>query len=684
MSVETELRRAAKLAKTGKTVEAARLYRGILERFPGNLQARRGLQALGPVTARPSRPPGGSATPPGYWALAQAFESGAFRQVLTGAQSLVISHPGHAPSWNLLGLAQAKAGHHKAAVASYSRAIELDRTLAIAAHNRTASLIALGRREEAAASALLTVALAPDFAEGHLSAGFALAAIGEADKAKARFQAVAQSEAPAPQIARAMIGLGNLALASKDHDAAISRFRKAIALQPDDIDAVNNLGVALDAHGDFDLAIDVLEPACKRHPNAQSLANNLVVSLVHDGQLQAARIAAERALEIAPDNARSWTYLGKCLTDLGDRDAARDAINQAVALQPHLDGAFIEQMRIDPPAPGSADHDRLAAILRSPDAVPVDAVAAGFILFGLHDALGETEHAFKWLDEANRRRRVNEPYEIANDRRVFAALKARSEVPSDAATSPEPSRTRPVFIVGMPRSGTTLVEQILARHSSVHAAGELRHLGRTMSRMGWTGSETGRAADPEVLAALRNDYLAVIDRLAGGKPVVTDKMPLNFRFLGFALAAIPEARVLFTRRDPRATCWSNYRQNFSGGGNRFGNSLTDLGAYYQMHLDLMETWIERFPDRIHTVCYERLTTDQEEQSRALVAAAGLEWEPACLEFHKTDRIARTASRDQVRRKMYTGSSEAWRRYEPFLGPMLDTLHGLPDSHLPAT
>ena len=233
-----------------------------------------------------------------------------------------------------------------------------------------------------------------------------------------------------------------------------------------------------------------------------------------------------------------------------------------------------------------------------------------------------------------------------------------------------PHEQKPIFILGMPRSGTSLTEEILSRHSAVAAAGELEYLRRAVSDLG----EAGNAPDAASLRALRESYLgAMAAHAAPGAVCVTDKMPLNFRFIGHILTAMPEAAVVHLRRSPEAVCWSNYRLHFPARGMAFTSTQADIAAYYRLYADLMKFWEQRFPGRIIHVDYEALTEAPATAARGLLDALGLPWEDGVLDVEKSARSVRTASALQVKRGIYTGSSEAWRRYEPWLGEMLSGL-----------
>ena len=177
----------------------------------------------------------------------------------------------------------------------------------------------------------------------------------------------------------------------------------------------------------------------------------------------------------------------------------------------------------------------------------------------------------------------------------------------------------------------------------------------------------------DMFSKLRDEYLGEIEYIAGGLPVVTDKMPGNFLWCGFLLEAMPDARIVHVQRDPMATCWSLYKRRFDHYD--FSNDLVDIGRYYLMYEALMRFWHEAFPGRIYDLGYETLTEDQERETRKLLEYCELPWEDTCLEFHKTQRPVQTVSGQQVRMKMYTGSSEAWRPFEACLEPLLSTLKG---------
>ena len=260
-------------------------------------------------------------------------------------------------------------------------------------------------------------------------------------------------------------------------------------------------------------------------------------------------------------------------------------------------------------------------------------------------------------------------YEKAQDKKLFERLKA--SYPRIAGHTFEPtivaSEPTPIFIVGMPRSGTTLVEQIISSHPLVTGAGELLFV----SQFGSSIAVGQTVVDAEALTTFREEYLSSLKQRSEGNAIVTDKMPRNFRFLGVIAAALPEAKIIHVKRDPAAVCWANYTQYFTNDSLGYCYSLDDVLHYHHLYQDLMQYWHQLIPNRIYDLDYKLLTENQEEETRNLVGHLGLEWDDACLYPQDNKRAVATASNVQVRHKVYQGSSEKWKRYRPYLDGALD-------------
>jgi hypothetical protein len=294
-----------------------------------------------------------------------------------------------------------------------------------------------------------------------------------------------------------------------------------------------------------------------------------------------------------------------------------------------------------------------------------------FALAKMYEDIGEIDKSFEYLSQGNRLRKKLLKYSIEDDIIRFRQLKKVQ--PNLQKYSRELKKISgnltPIFILGMPRSGTTLVEQIISSHSKVSAAGELDYI----SRYGVSFGVGIKRPSEAVISEFREKYLSRLAKLSNKKPFVTDKMPHNFCYIPLICAAFPEANIIHVQRDAAATCWSNYKHYFAIKGLGYSYDLKDVVAYYDLYKDLMKCWQSRYSDRIYNLDYEKLAVDQEDETRKLIKHIGLKWEDACLSPHKNKRSVRTASQQQVRQKVYQGSSQAWRKYEPFLNGAFDSL-----------
>jgi len=222
----------------------------------------------------------------------------------------------------------------------------------------------------------------------------------------------------------------------------------------------------------------------------------------------------------------------------------------------------------------------------------------------------------------------------------------------------------------MPRSGTSLVHQILGSHEQVYGAGELNQLNQFVVPI-LKEYDSKKGISKEDLQAIRQQYFNYLSSYNSDENIFVDKMPLNFRHVGFILTAFPEAKIIHMNRDPMATCWSIYKYYFNG--NSYSYNQNDLAQYFILYKDLMAFWKELFPNKIYDVCYEDLTVNQEEETRNLLKYCELDWDDNCLKFYKNETAVRTTSALQVKQKIYQGSSEVWKKYESYLQPLIKGL-----------
>ncbi|WP_226576243.1 tetratricopeptide repeat-containing sulfotransferase family protein [Acuticoccus sediminis] len=633
MSLDRTLSKARRLAKTGDYLAAHALYRDVLARHSTNARAREGLRALAepaPLAAEGER----KAVAAALSRIAGLTASGHLAEALRLAEPLARRHPGEVRVQYALGAILSALGRWEPAAAAFAAAVGRQPTFIPALANLAAALTRLRRHEEAVICYRQVV-------------GFD------------------------PQDADAQRNLGNALSAARRHEEALAAFDAVVALRPGDAEALRQRGVArgqvgryADAMADFDAAVAIAPGDTALQVERGNILRDV---RRHDEALDAyaAAVAHGSRAHLA------YNAMGVALGDLGRTDDAVAAFHSAIALKPRYVQAHANLAtwtRYD------RDHphiDELTALLALEDD-PVGRMYLDFALGKAFDDTGDTDRAFAHFTAGNRARRARAPYDRASMAATFATIRAvfdRGSLP--AWSGPTDDGPLPVFVVGMPRSGSSLTEQILCAHSGVDGVGEADAFPRAVRPL--LDAVKAGTVGQGVLGEVRARYRRAIGEYRTGAPVIVDKYLANTRWLGFIAAVFPEAPVIAMSRDPVATCWSIYRKLFASSGNNYAYDLADLAHYHRLDTAMLERWRALLPGRVLDVGYERLTREPEASTRELLGHCGLAYEPRCLEFHTLDRAVSTASAGQVRRRIYTGSSDAWRRYEAHLGPLIDAL-----------
>ena len=528
-----------------------------------------------------------------------------------------------------------------------------------------------GRLDEAIALFERALDRQPDFPEAHNAAGIALRLANRHQQALDHYQ---KALAAKPDYAEVENNIG-LALRALDRQAeALAHYQRALAIRPDYAEAENNLGAAWRALHRYDEAARHYRQALALNPDSAAAHGNFSAALQLQGRHEEALTHAERALALAPGFAEAHHGRGTILRTLGRLDEARQALERAIDLAPRRAEFYRSLAEAKHFTAGDPHRAMIETLARDMAALPEeDQLHLHFALGKVYDDLGEHERAFSNLLAGNALKRRQLAYDEAavlgrldRFRTLFSA-----EIIGERAGQGEPSAA-PIFIIGMPRSGTTLVEQMLASHPNVHGGGELGDFEAAVAAL---GSADGVPADigAAELRAIGADYLARVTALAPRARRITDKMPANFRFAGLIHLALPEARIVHMQRDPVDTCLSCFSILF-GGDQPFAYDLGELGRYYAAYQRLMQHWREVLPPGVMLdVQYEALVEDFEAQARRIVAHCGLDWNDACRDFHKTQRPVHTASAVQVRQPLYRSSIGRWRPTQEALRPLLDAL-----------
>ena len=599
MSIKNErlLARAKKLVKKGDIKEAREIYSNILQSFPNNQEALKGLSILNQTTEiRPSQKHLDD--------VMQFYSLGQMDKAQLAVQDLISSFPNEPILYNILGACYSRNGPIDLAIKSFDKALTLK----------------------------------PDYEEVAYNLGVAYQKNNELDKAIECYEKAISLKHAYPT---AHNNLGLIFLGKDQVKSAVKCFEWAVAYSPEYFEGHNSLGAGLQELKQFDQAKEQFEKAVSLNPNYAQAFHNL-------GILSEILNLPEEALEhyktvvsINPKFAEAYRNLSK----LKKFKSSDPQISQMQSLYSEI-------------SLSNSDKAKMA-----------------FALAKVNQDLGNDEEFFKFLDEGNKLRKSELDYSFKDSQDFHdSVIKLFSgSLPKIKKSALKPSDIKPIFIVGMPRSGTSLVEQIIASHNTVYGAGELTNLKEIVSPFleNFINKKSDSLNGKDTLN-IRQNYIESLSSLNVSEQIITDKMPLNFRLIGLILTAMPEAKIIHLKRNAIATCWSNYKHYFTD-GNGFTFNQKDLVKFYGLYIEMMDFWHKSFPNKIYDISYEELTKNQKKETQKLLNYCDLDWDEDCLNFHKNTRAVVTASSSQVRQKMYQGSSEAWKKYESNLKPLIEGL-----------
>ncbi|MDG2266307.1 MAG: sulfotransferase, partial [Candidatus Marinimicrobia bacterium] len=458
-------------------------------------------------------------------------------------------------------------------------------------------------------------------------------------------------------------------------DDAVENYQKAIDITPNYPDAHNNLGNTLLDLGKIDSAIESLEWAVAYKHDFAEAYNNLGNAYNDSGKPDKAIENFKKAISYNPSYEKALFNLALVYKDLGNRDEFVENIEKALALNPSWGHAHYHLSRVKSYKKNDPQIDQIKQALEIENLNSIDLIGLNFALSKVYEDLENHKEQFKFLNEANSLRKKELNYSIERDQKLFLRIKETFKIPPSIFNSSEikTKPNKPIFIVGMPRSGTSLVHQILDSHSEVKGLGELNNLNKfVVPLLKSFNHDIKECFSKKELLLLRDEYLNSLPISGINENIIVDKMPLNFRYIGFILSCFPDAKVIHINRDPMATCWSIYKYEFRG--NAYSFNQEDIASYYGLYSDLMGFWKDLFPGKIYDLCYEDLTSNQKEETQALLRYCELEWDDKCLNFHNNKTSVKTTSSMQVRKKMYQGSSEVWKKYEIYLKPLIKGLN----------
>ena len=569
------------------------------------------------------------------------------------------------------------------AVEVLRKAVRLDPKLEFAHFNLGKALALTGKGEEADTAFESSFALSPE--RKLLAQAARLHKEGRLEEAEKLYRQALKNN---PDNVDAMRMLAMVAATLKRYEDAERLLRRALGIAPDFLTAVIDLGRILKEQDRFEEAIDYFKKAIEINPHNPQTHFLLAGAYAPAALNHEAVREYQRTLQLSPRHPGALLGLGNALKTIGRLDEAVRAYHDCISVKPNNGETYWSLANLKT---YRFSNEQLEEMKKRVE----DGNAAGekseinflFALGKAHDDRQDYDRAWRYYEQANNKQRMLVQYdpvhtETINDAIIEVFDKTLLDE-KNGSGHPDPA---PIFILGLPRSGSTLIEQVLASHSQVEGTSELPYLGRVATSLnrnradGVNYPEAVRELASENFAALGEDYIryAQLHRTEG-KPCFIDKMPNNFPTIGFLHLILPNAKIIDARRHPLDACVGNFRQHYAR-GQTFAYDLTDIGEYYLQYQRMMDHWHEVLPGRVLTVQYEDVVTDFENQVHRILEYCRLPWEDNCIRFYETERPVRTASSEQVRQPIYTEALNYWRNYEARLGELMEILEPIRDRY----
>ncbi|MES0827344.1 tetratricopeptide repeat-containing sulfotransferase family protein [Ruegeria sp. SCP11] len=583
--------------------------------------------------------------------------------------------PGNAAAHSNLGLVFYDLERLDEARASQERAVALDPEFDRAINNLGSIARDKGNRNLAAE--LYRKALKINPASSETANNLISVLIENENIVDARAEAEAQLER-FPRDAELHRNFGRVFMLENNLDKAENAFRNAISLKGDKADSYVGLSQVLYEKNHPKLALIEAEQALRLDPESASACHQIGMVKAHLGEIEEAIGFYQKALELKPDLSSTRLALGHLEIERGNFDEAHEYFEHAATTADDKLGATIALARLEKITPDNPVFQALEeALPDAPSMLPQKATAYHYALGECYEKLKRHEDAFKQFQVGARIKRSITDYDPAeNDRLTDDLIETFDQQMIERLREHAVSSDRPIFVLGMPRSGTTLTESILNAHPNIFGAGELNDLQNIFGRLGDGTTNVPQAvksATGAKLAQRAQDYIDALNLHAPDAPHIVDKMPANFQLVGLIHGLMPNAKIVHVARNPFDTCLSCFTRLFER-SQLYSYDLVELGRYYNNYARVMDHWRNVLPEgSFYNVQYEALIDDFASETRRLIEYCGLDWNSSCLEFHKSKRRVRTASVQQVRQPLYKSSKEKWRKYEEQLSLLVDTI-----------
>lgn len=590
-------------------------------------------------------------------------------------QQAVALDPHSATAWSNLGVAYFDAKNYAQAEDCHTRALAINPKLSASLNNMGSIYKAYDKTSDAIAFYQAAIAISPQFVEPLNNLG-ALLLRQQAFRQALNY--LSQAIMLAPTFADAQCNIGLTFLGLEQYDDALIHFETVLQLKPNYAEAYYGIAKAHMHQYRFIESENAIRKAVAINPQQVEFYHLFAAIYQEQNDYKMALRYLDQALHVDSTSASSHLNKANILMEMGELTKAEHHFLKSAADR-NIDNqvlAHYSLVQLHKVKPGHSSLNHLLSIVNHPTQT-VSASKLEYAYFALgkcHDDMGEWAKSFEYFSRACHLKRSRITFQIAEQieftNKLIHSFTQQTIEYLKAFANPS---ALPIFIVGMPRSGTTLVEQVLSSHSRVYGAGELKYLNHFIQPY---YSENIQQWSPELCYAITNNYLSSLQRLSSEAMHITDKMPHNFNAIGLIHALFPNAKIIHVKRNPVDTCFSCYTQLFNE-GQLYSYDLTELGQYYQCYERIMNHWRNILPSNAWLdVQYETLVNDFDYNAMRLLDFCGLPWEPDCLTFYQSKRPVRTASFAQVREPVYASSIQRWRRYERELAPLIQALnHG---------
>lgn len=584
--------------------------------------------------------------------------------------------PNDPEAWFLLGSINGAIDNFTAAESCCKKALKFAPENPMLLFNLGVALLKQGKTSAAKQQFENAIKYQPQFPEAYLELANVLCFMGDNSSSIAFYKKAIQQN---PNSIHAYHNLADAYRNTGDLPNALKNYEQAISLQKDFAEPYSGLASTYIAMFHYDKAIDLLESSMSFLPSNSYLYFCLAVAYQEQGETSKAQINYTKALDITPNYADAQSGLAAILALQGDYNKAGQLLTSLLEKHPKNSAAIITYVTYANQFNDTEKAIKLGTKFLT-DNVITDQTKSKlmFALAKLHEKRNELDVAFSLYQQGNMLR--GSLFDEDKHIKMFKSfVDTYSKSLFDKLHHSNNIAITPIFIVGMPRSGTSLAEQILASHPNIYGAGELPTINRLIKKLPEKLNISApypkclEKLNSQTLSKIADEYIKEATALSNGEKFITDKMPLNAIHLGFISLLFPNAPIIHCTRDPRDTCLSCYFTNFSG-EHSYAFSLNNLGKFYRMYHDQMKHWNETISNPIFELSYENIVENPDQLIRQLVDFCGVEWNDACLDFHKTKRTVATASHDQVRKKIYSSSVGKWRNYEQYLEELFSALN----------